>query len=560
MTPEEIALADNLVKKLASHEARNIELELYYDSKQELRDFNISIPPSLQYVESVVGWPGTVVQVLEERLDLEGFLAPDALELDSVFRNNDLGNESSLGHLDALIYGTGFIIVGKGAEGEADPLITIESPRSMTGTYDLRLRRLTSALRIERDKIGRPKTGTLYLENETIFMEWVDGTPREYDRDVHNLGRVPVVYLANNPRSGDPYGKSEITRAIRYYTDAAVRTILGSEVAREFYSAPQRYVLGADPDYFLDADGNALNPWSVYQGRILGVPLNEDGGKPEVGQFSANSTQPYFEQIKALAQMVAAEAAIPTSYLGFQTDNPASADAIRQMESRLVKRAERRQNQFGRAWVEVARLALLIRDGQIPPEANQISPVWRDASTPTRAAAADETMKLIQSGVLLPDSEITYNRIGLSDSDKIVLKDEKRKAQATGLIGQLSAIARGETPQQQGATPQPEAGTDEQGFVVDTFRDISLGDIVEFEAGFGQIEHIMTGGTLGIEGSDFAIQATLENPAIQVRLWEFVGGRWNPTPEVYNTTYASVTRIDSLPENPNEPTANTTGA
>jgi hypothetical protein len=442
LSTEEIELADSLVKKLSSYELRNLELEKYYDAKQVLRDFNISIPPTLKNVESVVGWPGTVVSVLEERLDLEGFLAPDSLGLDEIYRNNELGLESSLGHLDALIYGTGFIIVGKGDSGEPDPLITIESPRSMTGNYDLRLRRLTSAIRIDRDQVGRPRYATLYLPNVTISMEWQGGSPFETDRDEHNLGRVPVVYLANNPRSGDPYGKTEITRAIRYYTDAAVRTVLGSEVAREFYSAPQRYILGADPDYFSDSDGNALNPWTVYQGRILGVPLNEDGGMPQVGQFNGNSTLPYFEQIKALAQMVAAESAIPPSYLGFQTDNPASADAIRQMESRLVKRAERRQGQFGRAWVEVAKLALLIRDGSIPPEANSISPIWRDASTPTRAAAADETMKLIQTGVLLPDSEITYNRIGLSDSDKRVLTEEKRRYNASSLVGQLADAAR----------------------------------------------------------------------------------------------------------------------
>jgi|TARA_R110000796_G_scaffold39383_2_gene98242 hypothetical protein len=442
LSTEEIELADSLVKKLSSYELRNVELEKYYDAKQVLRDFNISIPPTLKNVESVVGWPGTVVSVLEERLDLEGFLAPASLGLDDIYRNNELGLESSLGHLDALIYGTGFIIVGKGDSGEPDPLITIESPRSMTGNYDLRLRRLTSALRIDRDKVGRPRFATLYLPNVTISMEWQGGTPFEIDRDEHNLGRVPVVYLANNPRSGDPYGKTEITRAIRYYTDAAVRTVLGSEVAREFYSAPQRYILGADPDYFMDSDGNPLNPWTVYQGRVLGVPLNEDGGMPQVGQFNGNSTLPYFEQIKALAQMVAAESAIPASYLGFQTDNPASADAIRQMESRLVKRAERRQGQFGRAWVEVAKLALLIRDGSIPAEANTISPIWRDASTPTRAAAADETMKLIQTGVLLPDSEITYNRIGLSDSDKRVLTEEKRRYNATSLVGQLADAAR----------------------------------------------------------------------------------------------------------------------
>ena len=441
LSTEEVYAVNGLVKRLGSYDVKNVELERYFEGKNLLKDFQISIPPALRAVESVVGWPGTTVQVLEERLDLEGFMAADTLGLNDIYRANDLDVESSLGHLDSLIYGTGFIVVGKGRDGEPDPLITIESPRRMTGTYDLRLRRLTSALALDRDDAGRPQFGTLYLPNETITVEWTNGSPVEIDRDVHNLGRVPVVYLANNPRSGDPYGRSEITRAVRYYTDAAVRTILGSEVAREFYSAPQRYILGADEDFFLDNDGNALNPWTVYQGRVLGVPNNEDGGTPTVGQFSANSTAPYFEQIKALAQMIAAETAIPPSYLGFQTDNPASADAIRQMESRLVKRAERRQRQFGRGWIEVARLALLIRDGSLPAEAADIRPVWRDASTPTRAAAADEAVKLIASGVLLPDSEITYNRIGLSDSDKELLKFEKRNQSAMSLVGQLAQAA-----------------------------------------------------------------------------------------------------------------------
>jgi len=139
--------------------------------------------------------------------------------------------------------------------------------------------------------------------------------------------------------------------------------------------------------------------------------------------------------------MLAAETAIPASYLGFQTDNPASADAIRQMEARLVKRAERRQRVFGRAWTEVARLALLIRDGEIPESAREIRPVWRDASTPTRAAAADEAVKLISAGVFLPDSRITYARVGLTDADIEVLDREKREQSAVSLVGQLARAA-----------------------------------------------------------------------------------------------------------------------
>ena len=442
LSQDELALVEYLAKKLTAHDEKNTVLENYYEGKNRLKDLRISIPPQLTAVESVVGWAGTAVDVLEERLDLEGYIGADALGLDDVFRANELDLESSLGHKDALVYGTGFVVVGKGGPGEPEELITVESPRKMTAVYDLRTRRLSAALLLNRDDNGRPTSGTLYLADQNVYLEYANGTWFDVDRDVHRLGRVLVAAMPNNPRSGDPYGRSEITRPLRSYIDSGMRTMLGAEVAREFYSAPQRYILGADEQMFLDSDGNPINPWTVYQGRVLALPYNEvENVMPQVGQFQANSTTPYFEQVRNLAQLVAAETAIPASYLGFQTDNPASADAIRQMEARLIKRAERRQRQFGRTWVEVAKLALLVRDGSIPAEVSNLRPVWRDASTPTRAASADEAVKLIQAGVLLPDSEVTYNRIGLSDTDKQVLSQERLLANSQQLITDLAAAA-----------------------------------------------------------------------------------------------------------------------
>lgn len=446
LTPDELGLIERLIKKLEGHDYKNYLLETYYEGKNKLKDLRISIPPQLTAVETVVGWAGTAVDVLEERLDLEGFIGADTLDLNQIFRANDLDLESSLGHKDAFVYGTGFVVVGKGdtTQGEPEELITIESPKKVTAIWDMRTRRLSAAILLNRDDhTGEASTATLYLPDQNIRVEYNNKAWIEVDRDIHNYGRVMVVMLPNNPRTGEPRGRSEITPAVRSYTDSAMRTLLGAEVAREFYSAPQRYILGASEDTFLDADGQPLNAWSVYQGRVLGVPYNQDENvMPQVGQFQANDTRPYFDQIKSYAQLLAAETAIPASYLGFQTDNPASADAIRQMEARLVKRAERRQRQFGRAWVEVARLALLVRDGNIAAEAANIRPIWRDASTPTRAAAADEAVKLIAAGVLLPDSEITYNRIGLSDSDKEVLAREKKLAKSTDLVANLAKAAQ----------------------------------------------------------------------------------------------------------------------
>ncbi len=84
--------------------------------------------------------------------------------------------------------------------------------------------------------------------------------------------------------------------------------------------------------------------------------------------------------------------------------------------------------------------------------------------------------------------------------------------------------------------------------VVDQFRDIANGDVVEFAQGVGQVEHIMTGGVLGIEGSEFAINATENNPAVQVRRWELIGGEWQPTAAVFGARYSELTRLEGLPE------------
>ena len=83
--------------------------------------------------------------------------------------------------------------------------------------------------------------------------------------------------------------------------------------------------------------------------------------------------------------------------------------------------------------------------------------------------------------------------------------------------------------------------------VVNSFRNLSNGDIVEFAEGVGQVEHMMIGGVLGLEGSDFAIEATASNPAIQIRLWERVAGQWQATNAVYGARFTDVTRLSELP-------------
>lgn len=440
---DELDHVDRMVNSLSIYEASNALKARYYEGEQVVQMLNISIPPALQSLETVVGWPGTTVDVLEERLDWYGWASEtNDFGLGDVYAANQLDVDASLVHLDALIYGTSFAVVGAGFDGEPNPLVTMHSPRAMTGIYSGRSRRLTDALSVVYDG-GEATEVTLYRADQTVYLSrspyggrWVVD-----ERDRHNLGRVPVVQFVNRPRASRIGGRSEISKAVRYYTDHAVRTMLGLEINREFYSAPQRYALGVDQSDFVSTDGTVRTGWETIMGRVWAIGRDENGDLPEVGQFTPSSPAPYLDEIRGLAQMLAAEAAIPPSYLGFQTDNPASADAIQRSEARLVKRAERRQGVFGRSWLEVARLALLVREGQVPDGFDTITPMWRDAATPTDAAAADGATKLVGAGILPPDSQVTYDRIGLSPAEQRQVAADRRRSNGSAVLQALTEAA-----------------------------------------------------------------------------------------------------------------------
>ena len=438
---ERLAIADvvRLRQDFSRFAGANAEKAKYYDGKNKLKDLGISLPPQMRFIDTVLGWPGTVVDALEERLDFEGW---DSKELDPIFQTNDLDVSSSTAHLDALIFGTSFITVTSGREGEPDVVVSVVSPNDMVVTRDNRTGRVIEACQYIDGEDG--ERAVLYREMDTVWLYEQSGEWRVDRVDDHELGRVPVAQFVNRPRASKTNGRSEITPAVRSLTDSAMRTLVGAEVAREFYAVPQRYLMGAPESFFLDEDGNPRGAWDAMMGKILAIERDEETGDvPNVGSFAANSMSPFFEQLRELAKQVAAEGAVPNGYMGFSSDaNPSSADAIRMTENRLVKRAERRQAMFGKAWTEVARLILMVRDGRpfsaLTDEELAIRPLWRDAATPTRAAAADEVVKMISAGVYTAQGDYALKRLGLSPMDREMLRRD-RAADTQGVLARLEA-------------------------------------------------------------------------------------------------------------------------
>jgi hypothetical protein len=426
--------------------------DAYFNGEQLVRDLGISIPPQLRGLHTVIGWPRVGVESLEERLDLEAFRwadGSDSSDLAEIADANDLFDESSLAHLDALVYGREYLAVGSGdCNGDCPPLISAESPLDMTVMWDARVRMSTAALRecaadtyIESGPEERMLV--LYLPDQTVMaLPTASGGWEVVDRDMHGLGVVPVVRMANRQRTADRIGRSEITPEVMSITDAACRRLMGMEVAAEFFGAPQRYILGASESAFQDAEGNALDAWQTYIGRMLGLERDENGDIPTVGQFPAHDPSGMTKIIDLYARIMSSQFGLPPHMLGYTTDNPASADAIRSTEAKLVKRSERRIRRFGAAWQDAMRLALWVRDGEPPEKTRRIETVWRNPATPTVAAQVDATVKLVQAGVLPADSDVTLEMAGFTEGQRQrITADRRRSAGRAGSSALMDRLA-----------------------------------------------------------------------------------------------------------------------
>ncbi|MER6183005.1 phage portal protein [Streptomyces sp. NPDC001652] len=455
LSDDELALI-NLLRADMMRDRYNLLLrDSYFNGEQLIRDLGISIPPQLKGLHTVIGWPRVGVESLEERLDLEAFRwadGSDSTDLEEIADANDLFDESSLAHLDALIYGREYLAVGTGDE-DYPPLVSVESPLDMTLMWDARLRMGTAALR-ECQADSYVESGpdermiVLYLPDQTITaLPSESGGWVVVDRDMHNLGVVPVVRLANRQRTADRIGRSEITPDVMSITDAACRRLMGIEVAAEFFGAPQRYILGASESAFQDAEGNAKSAWETYIGRMLALERDEDGNIPEVGQFSAHDPSGQTKIVDLYARIMSSQFGLPPHMLGYTTDNPASADAIRSTEAKLVKKSERRIRRFGRGWQDAMRLALWIRDGEPPDKTRRIETVWRNPATPTIAAQVDATVKLVSEGILPADSDVTLEMAGLTENQrKRVRADRQRaagRASSNALMERLAELGAG---------------------------------------------------------------------------------------------------------------------
>lgn len=414
---DDARLVNDLSNQLTLRTPQDDRFRRYYQGTQRLEQIGLAVPPDLRRFETVVNWPRLALDSLNERLDVKSFILPGQDIADPSLAEgwaaNDLDSESPKLHLDTFIYGRGYVCAGINEEDAEHPLLTVESPREVTIQVDPRSRRVLRAFRVygATDTDPQPQYATIYQPDVTRWLVRDQGRWVEYDRDEHNLGRVPVVPFFNRLLTGDWLGESEMTDVIPL-TDAAARSLTNLQLAGETHAVPQKYVLGATKADFIDsATGELVPAWETYMSAFVAL----GNANATVGQLQGTSLANFHDTVNHYARLVAAITGLPPHFLGFSSENPASADAIRSSESRLVKRAELKQRQFGDSWGRVMSLYLRLRDGSWP-DGRQIRTEWYDASTPTVAARTDAVVKMIQTGIV--SREGSWDELGWSQARK----------------------------------------------------------------------------------------------------------------------------------------------
>lgn len=393
----------------------------YYDNEQPLAYVaKILVEQGDRFPPLKINWSALAVDSVEERLDVEGFRLGSAADLDdelaAIWQANDLDEGSGEGHICALNARQSYIWLGAGVDSDV-PLITVEYPDQVAVELDPATRRTVAALKTwSSDTVrGTNDMAELVLPGlrgagaRLITFERgekVDETTLGWSKALerHQTSPlVPVVSMLNRPRRW--VGRSELDPIIPL-VDGVNQVATNMLAAIEHHALPRRWAMNVAESDFVDAQGNPIPAWKIATGAVWAIPRADDDtgvlgeqAQPKVGQFTAADLNNFHGSIRQLAVLTSGLLGVPAAYLGYASDNPASADAIRSSEARLVKRAERRQRTFGGAWERAMRIALAMI-GRDPSEANGLETVWRDAATPTRAAQADAAVKMLQVGVI----------------------------------------------------------------------------------------------------------------------------------------------------------------
>ena len=342
---------DYLRRRLAD-KRRRVDLRYkYYEMKNHI-DFHSKLTPNdFRQLDFVLGWCAKAVDMLADRLVFTGF-SNDDFELESIFANNSRDILCDDACLSSLISSCSFIYISPNENRY--PRLQVIDGGNATGIIDPITRLLFEGYAvIERDRNNNILVEA-YLTPGRIEIHRKGSKDIEvFENEAPYALLVPIVY---RPDARRPFGHSRISRACMSLVQSALRMLLRSEVSSEFYSIPQKYVLGLSQD--AEAYDKNEAAWSAF----LQYDKDDEGDHPIVGQFQQASMSPFNDAMKNIASLFAGETGLTLDDLGYSTANPATPEAIEASHENLRLTARKAQRTFGSGFLNAGYLAACVRD------------------------------------------------------------------------------------------------------------------------------------------------------------------------------------------------------
>ena len=356
--------------------------------KNHAPDFAISTPPELRAYSSCLGWCAKAVDSLADRVVFNEF-RDDFLEMNEIFEMNNPDVLFRSAELSAMIASCSFIYIQPPERAGDIPELQVIDGANATGEINPVTGLLYEGYAVlERDDYGIPTVEAYFEPNKTTIINKIGKYIDEIKHRVDFPLLVPIIY---RPGAKRPFGHSRISRACMSIVNSAARTVKRSEISAEFFSFPQKWASGFSEDVEM------LNQWSAAVSAMMIATKDEDGDSPSFGQFMQQSMTPHTDQLRMFASLFAGETGLTLDDLGFATENPSSAEAIKASHETLRLTARKAQRNFASGFLNVGYLAACMRD-EFPYQRRQLymtRGAWEPIFEPDMS-----TLSLIGDGAL----------------------------------------------------------------------------------------------------------------------------------------------------------------
>lgn len=371
-------------------------------------------------------WTGIVADAPHERLEPTGIRlkgqdgGDDGLWDD--WLNNDADALCDLALLDAIIAKRSFAQVW--GDHDDNPVINWGHPSQMIVGYDPATRARISGAHVWRDgdmefaaldyggdlwKFQRSAThNTLTDSGFVLPANLLAGSwePRQESADdtwpiPNPMGKNSFVELPNRPRLvGEPSSDIAGTLAMQH----AINLLWAQLFAvSDEATIGQRAIIGAEQPVtpILDADGNVVGERAVDLKKLRHddiLWITDPGAKAH--EWTPAKLDVFTNVIEIAVGHIAAQTRTPAHYLliGGTIAN-VSGDAMKALETGLVKRTEEKTQHFGRAIRDIFELTALARGDQAKAAAVHAGKVlWKDVENRSDAQRADALSKKAQIG------------------------------------------------------------------------------------------------------------------------------------------------------------------